>query len=165
MRLTVPKAGTICCRKWRHTSTLGTPLVFLPTAMSPANLDGIKQGEKRSRAIAHAAEVDEPQVVEPSSPNAHQPAGKRRRIFVLPSWSDIPRWPSDKSPLMEMPLEIWDKVCFSTDMWPPIVQFIPCRFSALKAVWRSVHASHVHLLHATQLVLKVTRPHGHGRNL
>lgn len=129
---------------------VGTLVVFLPTAMSPANLDGIKQGEKRSRAIAHADELDEAQVVEPSSPNAHQPAGKRPRIFVLPSWSDIPRWwPSDKSPLMEMPLEIWDKVYYPRDMWPPIVQFTPCRFSALKAVWRSVHASHVHLLRAT----------------
>jgi hypothetical protein len=68
---------------------------------------GPQTSARRSRS---AAQIDESPDAGPSGPLQTKPAKKKQKTFALRSWLDIPQ-SSDKSPLMEMPLEIWDKVC------------------------------------------------------
>jgi hypothetical protein len=57
---------------------------------------------------------EDTQTAGPSNTQQVEPPKKKQKVlFVLRPWSDIQEWTSDKSPLMEMPLEIWDKVCCS----------------------------------------------------
>jgi hypothetical protein len=77
--------------------------------MSHSNLDETKKSSKRSRTVVQTD--DSTEGVEGADPlNPHPPAKRQKKPWVLPPWADIPRWTSDRSPLMEMPIEIWDKV-------------------------------------------------------
>ena len=70
----------------------------------------------RSRAVAWTDEEAGMTEAGPSSLNTApadqlEPPKEKQKNGILPPWPDIPHWRSSRSPLMNMPLEIWDKVC------------------------------------------------------
>ncbi|KIM87073.1 hypothetical protein PILCRDRAFT_86176 [Piloderma croceum F 1598] len=82
--------------------------------MSTSNPDGPQTSARRSRS---AAQIDESPDAGPSDLLQTESAKKKQKTFALRPWLDIPQWTSDKPPLMEMPLEIWDKIIW---LWPEL---------------------------------------------
>jgi hypothetical protein len=58
------------------------------------------------RAMVHSERPENPKAIGPHI------VGKKRKVsgLILQDWTDIPNWKTSRSPLMEMPLEILDKV-------------------------------------------------------
>lgn len=80
-------------------------------ASSESEITSITPRQKRSRTEVRVKEPDS-NGAEASSPTKCS-AKKRKKEFIVPNWADIPEWKTDRSPLMEMPVEILDKVCFT----------------------------------------------------
>lgn len=79
--------------------------------MTPRKTSGTVNSKKRSRTILQTDEEAEIACVEAGpSTQAAKTRKKQKKNEGVPPWSDIPHWTSNRSPLMDMPLEIWDKV-------------------------------------------------------
>ncbi|EGN92447.1 hypothetical protein SERLA73DRAFT_191084 [Serpula lacrymans var. lacrymans S7.3] len=66
---------------------------------------------KRSRATETPAKSPtKPEAEVRPSPKKARRKPKSRSEYVPPGWTDIPTWQTNKSFLMDLPLELWDKI-------------------------------------------------------
>ncbi|KAH7930758.1 hypothetical protein BV22DRAFT_32241 [Leucogyrophana mollusca] len=81
----------------------------------------------------------------PSVPAKKQ---KKAAITKVSEWTDIPRWESSRSPLMEMPVEIWDKI-FGSDSGLVMQDYLALsgtcrqiRAAFTPQIWKGLHDLH-----------------------